>query len=74
MPKQKAFIRNPRAGVAGIVALGTTGEAPALDRPRYRLQRILLPVPTTPEEFGAFLKREIDKWGRVIREQGMRAE
>jgi tripartite-type tricarboxylate transporter receptor subunit TctC len=31
-------------------------------------------VPTTPEEFGAFLKREIDKWGRVIKAAGIKAE
>ena len=29
---------------------------------------------TTPEEFAVFLKREIDKWGRVIRQAGIRAE
>src|SRR5262249_51314452 len=31
-------------------------------------------VPTTPEEFGAFLKREIDKWGKVIKAAGIKAE
>jgi tripartite-type tricarboxylate transporter receptor subunit TctC len=31
-------------------------------------------VPTTPEEFGAFLAREIEKWGRVIKAAGMKAE
>ena len=31
-------------------------------------------VPTTPEEFGAFLKKEIDKWGRVIKAAGIKAE
>src|SRR5262245_17888228 len=31
-------------------------------------------VPTSPEEFGAFLKREIDKWGRVIKTAGIKAE
>lgn len=30
-------------------------------------------VPTTPEEFGAFLKKEIAKWGKVIREAGIKA-
>jgi len=28
------------------------------------------PTPTTPEEFGAFLRAEYDKWGRVVRETG----
>ena len=31
-------------------------------------------VPTTPEEFGAFLKNEIAKWGRVIKEAGIKAQ
>jgi len=30
-------------------------------------------VPTTPEEFGAFLKKEIAKWGKVIKEAGIKA-
>jgi tripartite-type tricarboxylate transporter receptor subunit TctC len=31
-------------------------------------------VPMTPDEFGAFLKKEIDKWGKVIKEAGIRQE
>jgi tripartite-type tricarboxylate transporter receptor subunit TctC len=31
-------------------------------------------VASTPEEFAAHLKKESAKWGRVIKEQGMRAE
>jgi tripartite-type tricarboxylate transporter receptor subunit TctC len=31
-------------------------------------------TPTTPEEFGVFLAREIDKWGRVIKAAGIKAE
>ena len=30
--------------------------------------------PMSPDEFAAFLKKEIDKWGKVIKEAGMRAE
>lgn len=30
-------------------------------------------VPTSPEEFGAFLKKEIAKWGKVIKEAGIKA-
>ena len=30
--------------------------------------------PTTPAEFGAFLKKEIDKWGKVVREAGIKSE
>lgn len=31
-------------------------------------------VPTTPEEFGAFLKQEIAKWGKVIKDAGIKAQ
>jgi len=31
------------------------------------------PTPTTPQEFDAFLKSEIKKWGRVIKEAGIKA-
>lgn len=30
-------------------------------------------VPTTPEEFDAFLRKEIAKWGKVIKEAGIKA-
>ncbi len=28
------------------------------------------PTPTTPDEFGAYLKSEFDKWGKVVRDSG----
>jgi len=28
------------------------------------------PSPTTPEEFGAYLKSEYDKWGKAVRDSG----
>lgn len=31
-------------------------------------------IPTTPEEFAAFLKREIAKWGKVIKEAGIKSQ
>jgi tripartite-type tricarboxylate transporter receptor subunit TctC len=30
--------------------------------------------PMSPDEFAAFLKKEIDKWGKVIKEAGIRTE
>ena len=30
--------------------------------------------PMSPDQFAAFLRKEIDKWGKVIKEAGMRAE
>lgn len=31
-------------------------------------------VGSTPEQFGAFMRAESEKWGRVIREANIRAE
>ena len=31
-------------------------------------------IASTPEEFGAHLKSELDKWGRVIRERRIKGE
>ena len=31
-------------------------------------------TPTTPAEFGAFVKAEVAKWGRVIKEAGIKAD
>ena len=31
-------------------------------------------MPTTPAEFGAFVKAEVAKWGKVIKEAGIKAE
>jgi tripartite-type tricarboxylate transporter receptor subunit TctC len=32
------------------------------------------PVGNTPEEFGAFIKAEMARWGRIIKEKGIRSE
>lgn len=32
------------------------------------------PTPSTPERFGAVMKADAEKWGRIIREAGVRAE
>lgn len=31
-------------------------------------------MPGTPEDFGAFVRAEVDKWGKLIREAGLKAE
>ena len=42
-------------------------------RQRYH-ERGLDVIASTPDEFAAHLRNELQKWGRVIRERGMRAE
>jgi tripartite-type tricarboxylate transporter receptor subunit TctC len=32
------------------------------------------PLTSTPEEFGAYIQREIEKWGDVVRKAGLRAD
>jgi len=32
------------------------------------------PQPTTPEQFGSFIRAELNKWARVVKESGARAE
>lgn len=41
--------------------------------PRYQ-ERGLDVIASTPDEFAVHLKNELQKWGRVIKERGMRAE
>ena len=45
---------------------------PAL-RERFMVQGVEL-VPSTPEEFGAFIQRDIAKWSKVIQAAGVRVE
>lgn len=32
------------------------------------------PIGDTPREYAAYLKADVEKWGRVIRERGIRAK
>jgi tripartite-type tricarboxylate transporter receptor subunit TctC len=32
------------------------------------------PTPSTPEKFGAVMKADAEKWGRIIKQAGVRAE
>jgi tripartite-type tricarboxylate transporter receptor subunit TctC len=60
-----------------IVARLHSEVAKALQRPEVRERLAALgaePVGSTPEEFGAFVRAENARWGRVIREKGIRSE
>jgi tripartite-type tricarboxylate transporter receptor subunit TctC len=49
----------------------------ALDTPQVR-QRLLdegaAPESSTPEELGAFIRAEIDKWEKVVKRSGVRLD
>ena len=51
------------------------GKALRLPEVRERLAALgAEPVGSTPGEFGAFIRTEHTRWGRVIREKGIRSE
>ena len=67
----------PRATPPGIVALLNERTRAVLRAPEVTQrfnERGLDVIGSTSEELGAHLKREAQKWGRVIRERGMKAE
>ena len=41
---------------------------------KYLEDRGMVPIGSSPEQLGAFIKREIDRWGKVIKATGVRAE
>jgi tripartite-type tricarboxylate transporter receptor subunit TctC len=63
----------PDATVARLNAgLNAAIEAPAI---RERLTGLAVTTRrNTPEEFGAFVRAEMDKWGRIVREANIRPE
>jgi len=71
----------------GVVAPADTGAA-QIERVNAELRKVLaLPevkdrlvvlgaeiVASTPQEFGAFLKADIAKWGRLVKDAGIKVE
>jgi len=58
-------------------ALERAGLVAALNDPdlRERLHNAgTTPAPSSPEEFGTFLRAETQRWARVIREKGIKGE
>jgi tripartite-type tricarboxylate transporter receptor subunit TctC len=67
----------PKGTPPEIVARLQTEVARILRLPEVRQQMAALgaePVGNTPEEFGAFIKAEMVRWGKVIKEKGIRAD
>jgi tripartite-type tricarboxylate transporter receptor subunit TctC len=67
----------PRGTPVAIVARLNAEAAKAVNHPEVK-ERMLrfggLPVGGTPEEFAAFLRAERAKWGKLIRDNGLRLE
>jgi tripartite-type tricarboxylate transporter receptor subunit TctC len=60
-----------------IVARLHTEVAKILRAPEVRERLAALgaePIGNTPDEFGAFIKTEMARWGRIIKEKGIRSE
>ena len=53
---------------ADIVAVLTTGETPKL-----LISRGYEPTPTTPDAFGKYLRSEIVRWARAVKDYGIKA-
>jgi tripartite-type tricarboxylate transporter receptor subunit TctC len=62
------------AGTPGEIVGKLNGEVAKLMRAE-EVRKLLVPTgmepdPDSPEQFGAFLKQDYDKWGKVVRESG----
>jgi tripartite-type tricarboxylate transporter receptor subunit TctC len=74
---QWAGVLAPARTPADIVARLNAGVVKAMSDPgvRARLATVgTVPSPDTPAEFAAYLKDEYARWGRLIREKGIRGE
>ncbi|MGZ5095622.1 MAG: hypothetical protein ACXWCY_28265 [Burkholderiales bacterium] len=60
-----------------VTAIAHAAEQPhqaAADYPSKALAQGVEPVGGTPQQFREFLKAEMEQWGRVIKEAGIRVE
>jgi tripartite-type tricarboxylate transporter receptor subunit TctC len=66
-----APVRTPRAIVMKLNEAMTRALADP-DVSRKLLASGAIPAPTSPEQFGALLKDELARWGKVVREKGIK--
>ena len=82
-PNRAIRIQMPRTGMAprtgqdaaAVIAKINSAVNDALNDPATHdklVQSGATPVGGTPESFGKFLKAEYDKWGRVVKERGIK--
>jgi tripartite-type tricarboxylate transporter receptor subunit TctC len=72
-----AGVLAPAATPQPAIAKFNAAMVAALDDPGLR-QRLrdsgTTPAPSSPDEFGAYLREEIARWARVIKEKGLKGE
>jgi len=74
---QWAGVLAPARTPAALVATLNAGIFTALNNPEVRTrlaQTGVTPAPDTPEEFAQYLKDEYSRWGRIVREKGIKVE
>ena len=74
---QWAGVLAPARTPAAIVARLNAGIFTAMSAPEMRAklaQTGVTPAPDKPEEFARYLKEEYTRWGRIIREKGIRVD
>ena len=74
---QWAGVLAPARTPAEIVAKLNAGIFTAMQDPEVRAklaQTGVVPAPDTPEAFSRYLKEEYTRWGRIIREKGIKVE
>jgi tripartite-type tricarboxylate transporter receptor subunit TctC len=72
-----AGVLAPAATPASAIAKFSAALIAALDDPGLR-QRLrdsgTTPAPSSPEEFGKYLREEIARWGKVVKDKGLKGE
>jgi tripartite-type tricarboxylate transporter receptor subunit TctC len=72
-----AGVLAPSGTPAPVITKINAAMVAALDDPALRARLTetgTLPASSSPEEFGAFIRAEIVRWGRVIKEKGLKGE
>jgi tripartite-type tricarboxylate transporter receptor subunit TctC len=72
-----AGVLAPAGTPAPVIARFNTAMVAALNDPelRGRLHEAgTTPAPSSPEEFGAYLREQITHWSKVIKEKGLKGE
>jgi tripartite-type tricarboxylate transporter receptor subunit TctC len=72
-----AGVLAPAGTPVPVIAKFNAAMVAALDDPAFRkrlAEEGTVPAPSSPEEFDTFIRAEIARWGRVIKEKGLKGE